>query len=468
MESRDVVILGAGISGSSTAIRLLQAGITPLMVDQSDFPRDTTGEGISPAITKYLAELGILDEINKPPFVKKRSFQFVAPNGSKGYTAVDLDKEPYKGGIHSYPWGFNVHRLHFDMVFQNRARVLGAEIRLKTTARSLVLDSEGAVTGVLLADAQGRETAVRTRLVIDCSGRHSMVARQLDLRGPLEHVFDGQWANFAVRCHFRNVNLKPLERDNPRYDPATVNIFPGNDCWYWFIPINLDQGLISIGFVARAKMHRIFDGSENKKEAYRELMGRHPVLRQVIAGADLDDNIAATGRLGHMNTRMSGAGFMCVGDAAFFADPAWGTGVTIALGSSKEAANTAVAAIREEDFSAEFLAQYERNYRGFIRNPFNSIRAYNYYYNDSDYINFLVGRLEKNQRDMDMLGAVLFDYISHDAFHDWTFREFKAYVRETGRMPVMEKVSQLDFDTGRFADGTTGMATRPLAAVAEG
>jgi hypothetical protein len=66
---------------------------------------------------------------------------------------------------------------------------------------------------------------------------------------------------------------------------------------------------------------------------------------------------------------------------------------------------------------------------------------------------------------MDMLGGVLFDYVSHEEFHTWSYREFKAYVRETGRMPVMEKVSQLDFDTGRFADGTEAMATRPPARV---
>ncbi|MFN7963728.1 MAG: NAD(P)/FAD-dependent oxidoreductase [Thermoanaerobaculia bacterium] len=459
MESRDIVVLGAGISGSSTAIRLQEAGLNVLLVDQADFPRDTAGEGISPAITPFLAELGILDTINQPPFVKKRSFQFVSPSGDKGYTAVDLSKPPYKDGVHSYPWGFNVQRYYFDMVFLDRAKAVGAEVRLKTRARNLVLDSEGVVTGVALVAPDGHDYEVKSRLVIDCTGRQSMVARQLALRAPLEHVFEGQWANFAVRCHFRNVNMQPLMADNPRYDPATVNIFPSNDCWLWFIPINLEQGLISIGFVARSRVSNFFEGMPNKKEGYRELFARHQVVRKVIEKAELDDNIVSTGRLGHMNSRMAGDGFLCVGDAAFFADPAWGTGVTICLASSKMAAETAVEAARQEDFSNGLLQQYERRYREMIRCPFNSIRAYNYYYNDTEYINFITRRLAKNQNDMDMLGAVLFDYASHEEFQSWTFREFKAYVAETGRMPAMERVSQLDFDTGRFPDGEVGVAS---------
>jgi hypothetical protein len=66
---------------------------------------------------------------------------------------------------------------------------------------------------------------------------------------------------------------------------------------------------------------------------------------------------------------------------------------------------------------------------------------------------------------MDMLGAVIFDFISHQEFQRWSFREFKAYVSKTGRLPVLDRVSQLDFDTGLYPDGETAMATRRAANV---
>jgi flavin-dependent dehydrogenase len=149
---------------------------------------------------------------------------------------------------------------------------------------------------------------------------------------------------------------------------------------------------------------------------------------------------------------MSGGGYMCVGDAAFFADPAWATGVTIALRTSKMAAETAVIAIQEREFSAEFLSQYDQKYRDWVAAPFNSIRAYNYYYNDMPYVNYLVRRLAEFPDEMDTIGAVLFDYASHEEFLKWGFRVYKDYLKKTGNLPIVDKVSQFDFDAWKGSE----------------
>jgi flavin-dependent dehydrogenase len=135
-----------------------------------------------------------------------------------------------------------------------------------------------------------------------------------------------------------------------------------------------------------------------------------------------------------------------VGDAAFFADPAWATGVTIALRTSKMAAETAARAVAEGDYRAEALSEYEVNYRQWVSAPFNSIRAYNYYYNDLRYVDYLVARLAAEPEEMDMIGGVLFDYASHEEFIKWGFRVYKAYLQKTGQVPIFNRVSQLDFD----------------------
>ncbi len=442
---RPVVIIGAGVSGSSTAIRLLESGVTPLVVDAVNFPRDTVGEGLSAAIGPYLKELGIVDEINSGNFLKKVSLQLVSPGGYKSYTKIDLNKKPYKNGMHEFPWGFNVRRKNFDMVFLNRARKLGAEIWLETKATEYHVDKNGQICGVSLVDKDKNKIYVNTPLVIDCSGRRSLLAKQFELRQPLQNIFEGQWANFAVRCHFRNVNMAPLKEQVQDYDFATVNILPYIDCWYWFIP--LEENLISIGFVARSKMQQYLDKSLDKKSAYRKLLAKHPVLNEVIKDADMLDDVAVTSNLGHMNTRFSGKGYLCVGDAAFFADPAWGTGVTISLLTSKLASEIAIQAIHENTYSEIFLGKYDKLYREYLQNPVNSIRAFNYYYNDTDYVDFLVKRLGNNQYDMDVIGAVLFDYLPHKEFEKWTYREFKEYVKQTGKIPTLNKVSQINFDT---------------------
>ncbi|MBE1555426.1 NAD(P)/FAD-dependent oxidoreductase [Sporosarcina limicola] len=446
MEKYDVVIIGAGLSGSSTAIRLLQQGIKPLVIEKAKFPRAIVGEGLSPICNIYLKELDVYDEIYNGNFFKKNSLQIIAPSGGKAYTQVDFKKKEYQDGNHAFNWGYNVKRIDFDMVFFNKAKSMGAEIREEHTLRDIILGEKDEVTGIIVRDNQNEDILIETKLVIDCSGRSSIFASKLQLRDKLDHVFDGQWANFAVRCYFENLNLEPLIKDNPNYHKGTVNMLPFSDCWYWIIP--LEDNLTSIGFVARSKMNDIFAGYDDKLLAYRDLMSKHPVLKEVIEGANMLDSVAVTSRLGHMNKQMSGPGYLCVGDSAFFADPAWATGMTIGLKSSKLAAEVAVEACKKQDFSKEFLNRYEEVYRTYLENPVNSIRAYNYYYNDVDYVEFLVDRLAKNPSEMDLMGAILFEYANHTQFRDWTFRAYKAYVKETGKIPQMDKVSQFDFEQG--------------------
>jgi flavin-dependent dehydrogenase len=442
-----VIIIGGGVSGSSTAIRLLQQGITPLVIEKAEFPREVVGEGLSPAICSYLDEIEVLDEINNGDFMKKTSLQLVSPKGDLAYAQTDFNKDIYNHGIHREPWGFNVKRKDFDMVIMNKAKEKGAIVMENTTVTKILTNEDESIKGVVIKNKDYKTKEVYSPLVIDCSGRSSRLAKQFELRKPLENVFEGQWANFAIRCYFKNINTEPIVGANENYDQATVNILPFTDCWYWIIP--LEDNLVSIGFVARSKTKNYLESveGENKLDTYRKLIERHPVLKKVVENADMLENVLGTSRLGHMNTRMSGKGFMCVGDAGFFADPAWATGVTVALITSKHAANVAVEAIKNDDYSEQQMQKYEDKYNEYLKNPFNSIRAYNTYYGDLDYVNFLVKRLSEKPEEMHLINAVLFDYVSHSKFNEWTYNVFKAYVAETGDLPVVNKVSQLNFDS---------------------
>jgi flavin-dependent dehydrogenase len=58
----DVIITGAGPAGSSAAIRLAQARINVLLVEQKKFPRaKLCGEFMSPECLSHFAELNVLD-----------------------------------------------------------------------------------------------------------------------------------------------------------------------------------------------------------------------------------------------------------------------------------------------------------------------------------------------------------------------------------------------------------------------
>ena len=446
-----ICIIGGGISGTSVAIRLAQKGFYVTIYEKEKFPRDIVGEGLSPAIIEYLKELDIFEDIEScANVVKKVGLQLVSPDGSKAYTRIDMSVSPYKDGLHNYPYGYNVKRKDFDNVFMNKAKSLGVKVYEETPVKKILIE-EGKVVGVEVLKDNKKESFIYD-LVVDCSGRNSIIAKEMSLRGPLENVFEGQWANFAIRCHFKNVDFSHLKEGINNYSPTTVNIFPDKDCWFWFIPLDDKEKIVSIGFVARYKLKKLVDSSLDKMSAYRKLIEAHPVLKKAVKNAEMLENVVATSRLGHMNTKMCGDGFVCVGDSAFFADPAWGTGATIALKTAKMATETILKCIDKKDFSENALQTYEDDYLKYIEAPFNSIRVYNHYYNDIDYVNFIVKNLHDNQKSMDMIGAIIFDYVSHEAFQSWTYSVFKKYYKETGRFPVFSKVSQFDFESGKVGN----------------
>src|SRR5215472_75793 len=60
MDSADVIVVGAGPAGSSTAFHLAQAGLDVLVLEKSHFPREKVcGDGLTPRAVRQLVGMGI-------------------------------------------------------------------------------------------------------------------------------------------------------------------------------------------------------------------------------------------------------------------------------------------------------------------------------------------------------------------------------------------------------------------------
>ncbi|HZC41461.1 MAG TPA: FAD-dependent oxidoreductase, partial [Streptosporangiaceae bacterium] len=56
----DVIVVGAGPAGSSTAFHLARAGLDVLLLEKASFPRDKVcGDGLTPRAVKQLTGMGI-------------------------------------------------------------------------------------------------------------------------------------------------------------------------------------------------------------------------------------------------------------------------------------------------------------------------------------------------------------------------------------------------------------------------
>src|SRR5215510_19591 len=144
MDSADVVVVGAGPAGASTAFHLAQAGLDVLLLEKSHFPRDKVcGDGLTPRAVKQLVGMGIPLDAEDGWFPNK-GLRIIG-----GGVRLELDWPD----LASYPgFGLMRNRRGFD---ETLARAAG-----KAGARLL----EGVnVTGPVLDEASGRITGVTAR-----------------------------------------------------------------------------------------------------------------------------------------------------------------------------------------------------------------------------------------------------------------------------------------------------------------
>jgi flavin-dependent dehydrogenase len=143
----DVIIVGARVAGSATALLLARRGLKVLVLDRATFPSDTlsTHQVQVPGVAR-LARWGILDAILEAGTPVTRNARF-----DQGQ-AVLTGRFPACDGT---DFMCSPRRMLLDRVLVDAARAAGAEVRENFTVGELLRDN-GTVTGV-----RGREKARR-------------------------------------------------------------------------------------------------------------------------------------------------------------------------------------------------------------------------------------------------------------------------------------------------------------------
>ncbi len=153
MDSWDVIVVGAGPGGSTTAEGLARAGLRVLLVEKSKLPRyKPCGGGLT---TKVRTALGF----DFSPVVEN-----TISNASVAFGAERLRLD--LGG----PVGWCVMRDRFDLLLAQRAVASGAELRDSQTVSRIDFDDAGAT----VTTSSGTE---RARWVVGADGVNGIVRR---------------------------------------------------------------------------------------------------------------------------------------------------------------------------------------------------------------------------------------------------------------------------------------------------
>ena len=129
---------------------------------------------------------------------------------------------------------------------------------------------------------------------------------------------------------------------------------PDRQGWFWYIPLH--DNIVSVGVVA--PFDYLFKGRGGYPETYVEEVEKCPSVKQRVASARRVTGYFATKDYSYRSTRVSGDGWVLVGDAFGFLDPLYSSGVLLALKSGELAAEAVVDGLSRGDTSAAQLGRW--------------------------------------------------------------------------------------------------------------
>ncbi len=334
----DVVVIGGGPAGAALAPLLAKQQHSCVLLESATFPRYHIGESLIPHTYATLDRLGLLPKLKASAFPVKHSVRFVSPSGTD--TAPFYFSETISGE-RALTW--QVERSEFDRMCLDNAIESGVDVRQPVRAQEVRFEGDRAV-GVTVENGEGGSDFIPARVVVDASGRVSMIGSQRGLK------IDVPGLNKAsIWTYFRGGR----RREGIDEGETTVFMIPERG-WFWYIP--LPDDVVSVGVVADAEY--LFDETKKFDPTLEREINRCVGLSECLEDAVQVGPAHGLRRLAYYNTQVAGDGWVMVGDAAGFLDPIYSSGLFLALASGELAADCIHEALLANDTSAGRLGKF--------------------------------------------------------------------------------------------------------------
>ena len=383
----DVLVVGAGPSGSSCAFWLADAGWDVAVVEKKQFPREKTcGDGLTPRAVRQLADMGL-----EEPLQGAHRYEGLRSCGWGQVLEMSWPSHPV------FPsYGYTITRHDLDGLVAERATKAGATVHQHTEAMAPLLNggaaSGGAASGgaddgapesaepgrgagraqlprchgAVVRDMDSGETReIRSRYVVVADGSNSRFGRAL---GTIRQK--GYPLGMALRGYYRS----------PRHDDAYIeshldirdasgDAVPG---YGWIFPLGDGRVNVGVGLLSTDQRWKGVNTSS--------------LMDAFVAGAPRSWGLSADTRLGPptggklpMSMAVgphTGENVLLVGDAGGSINPFNGEGISYAYETGRLAAAFLGAALsgegpgalhRYDRHLAEAYGDYYRLGRAFVR-----------------------------------------------------------------------------------------------------
>ena len=321
--SADVVVVGAGPGGSSTAYHLARAGLDVVLLEKSPFPRDKIcGDGLTPAAVHELIAMGV----DTTGWMRNRGLTVIG-----GGHTVHLDWPDQK----SLPgYGMTRARMDLDHALAQRAVEAGARLYEGVTVVGAIQDGSGRVVGVQAKSGRGKNATtfeVRASITVDAGGVAARLATSLGLEKKMNRPM-----GVAARAYFHSPrgDEEWMESHLELWSgtPGASDLLPGYG-WIW----SVGEGLVNVGLgsvSSRAQATAI-----DYRAVFNRWMDNVPASWGFTKENQVGGLVSAALPMAFNRKPHYADGLMLLGDAGGMVSPYNGEGIAPAMKAGRYAAS---------------------------------------------------------------------------------------------------------------------------------
>ncbi len=323
MQTTDVLVIGAGPSGTVAAAMINKAGFDVIIIEKLQFPRFVIGESLLPRCLDALDEAGLLDALATKNFQEKSGAKFVR----RGEVCDFSFSEQFTKG-RAYAW--QMPRADFDKALADECEKQGVTVRYRQEVVGIEIAADGSSITDIRDEITGEHYQIAAKFIVDGSGYGRVIPKLFQLESP-----SSQATRKTVFTHLTD----PIRMEQE--EPNRIVVFiPEDDVWVWTIPFV--TGITSVGFVANPDWFAKFETSEDMHKVFGNLLQQEPTLAHRFKNADYIFEPKILQGWSATTSKFYGNGYVLTGNVTEFLDPIFSSGVTLATVSAQNAAKLVI------------------------------------------------------------------------------------------------------------------------------
>jgi flavin-dependent dehydrogenase len=305
-QTTDILIIGGGPAGSTTALYLSKLGFDIIIVEKKAFPRETLcGEFLSKEVTDVLKELNLFDDFITLKPNKLNLFKAVDQSGIKLESDLSFDAHSMKRSV-------------FDSFLIEKAKAENVAVIQPAEVISTIKSFSNFISEI--EDGSGSKFKIKSRLVIAAYGKQNILDKKL------ERDFVNKKSNLnGVKFHLPNNLLK-----NPFANE--IRIYTDEELYCGMNQVSDTE--MTVCFLENRKQSKI-----PSRERLIDVIKSNKYFNEIFSDEAIDyiksTNIYGTGNMYFGSREVVENGIIMVGDAARVISPLAGDGIGMAMESAK-------------------------------------------------------------------------------------------------------------------------------------